>query len=251
MTKNILSIFLLACNVSYGQIVITAFSGQTTTSDGSAFGYTGTTFTQGHLYLFVAGTTGTPNAGSITSSTLTWTSVVSVGDATRRLQVFRCMPSSTVTGEDVSIGSFGGASTGFTKYIYDITGVVTTGTNGSDAIVQAVTNTGAASADPSITMAAISNGRNAVATFWFNSLNPFGGTPESGWTEGRDLGYATPDAGDYYMYRYNTTDNTPTVTAASSDWAGIAIELQSAARRRINITKNDKNGDRKIYTARR
>jgi hypothetical protein len=145
------------------------------------------------------------------------------------------MPSSSVTLEDVSLGTFGGGSTGFSFVIYEITGVPTTGTNGADAIVQAVTNTGTASANPSISMTAISDGRNAVMTFFTNSVNPFGGTPESGWTENYDVGYATPDNGTYIMRRLTTTDNTPTVTAAASDWSGIAIEIKSAARRRIII----------------
>lgn len=246
MKKYLYSLLLfISCNVCryetvYGQIVINKnfYPAAASTVDASAFGVNSATLTAGKLYLFIAVTTGTTNNGTVTATSTTWTNVANVGNSTRRVQVFRCMPSVTVSGESVQIGSFGGGSSGSASAIWEITGVPTTGINGADAIVQAVTATGTASANPSLTLAPISNSHNVVIAVFGNSLNPFGGVPESGWTEDFDSGYDTPTAGSYIMSRLTTTDNTPSVTAASSDWAGIAIELKATATRRIiSVTK--------------
>lgn len=211
--------------ISTHDVSITAIGApENITTNASSFQYTDFTLQAGKLYLFVTGMTGASSFGTITASTQTWNTVSQVGNSTRRLAVYRCMPTETVTLEDVSLGSFGGC-TGYFVALYEISNVKTTGANGADAIVQAVSNTGTASANPSISMASLTGNTNAVMAFFTNSLNPFGGTPESGWTEDFDSGYATPDNGSYIMHRLNTTDNTPTVTASASDWAGIAIEL--------------------------
>lgn len=233
--KKLLFILLFFTCTAQAQISITAISlPENITTNATAFGPLDQTLTAGKLYLFVTGMTGASGYGTITSSTQTWDVVSQVGDATRRLAVYRCMPVSTVTLEDISLGSFGG-STGYFTALYEISNVKTTGTNGADAIVQAVSNTGTATANPSVTMAALTGGSNAVMALFTNSLNPFGGTVEAGWTEDFNSGYATPDNGSYIMHRVLTTDNTPTVTAASSDWAGIAIEFAVTGRRRIII----------------
>lgn len=113
------------------------------------------------------------------------------------------------------------------------TGIDLSGTNGSGAIVQSATINSDATSDPSITMSALTGGRNSVLAGFSNDNTSFGGTPESGWTA-LDEG-AFSNLTIYSQYRHLTTDNTPTVTAASSDWAGIAIEIKSVARRRIII----------------
>lgn len=234
-----LLVILLFPFTSFGQVSIGfGFEAALNCSpnDASAIGFNDNVFTEGRLYLFVVMTTGTTNPGTVSATSLTWTSVISTGNSTRRIQVFRCMPSSTTAGtEDVAIGTFGGGSTGYAASLIEITGVLTTGTNGADAIVQSVAG-GTTGTDPSITMAALSaSGRNAVISYWYNNANTFGGTPESGWIEQVDCGSDPPTAGGYLMYRYLTTDNTPTVTAASSDWIGVAIELASSGRRIFNI----------------
>src|SRR5687768_15739396 len=226
--KKLLFILFLFPLLSQGQITITAVTTpENITTNASAFSYADQTLTEGKLYLFVAGMTGASGYGTVAGTTLTWDVVSQVGDATRRLAVYRCMPTSTVTLEDITLNSFGGC-TGYFVALYEISGVITTGTNGANAIVQAVSNTGTASANPTVTMAALTGTINAVISFFTNSLNPFGGTVESGWTEDFNSGYATPDNGSYIMHRLTTTDNTPTVTASSSDYAGIAIEFASA-----------------------
>lgn len=225
---RLLFILLLSTSVAQGQIVINrafgALSSQTT--NGVSFGFAPQTYTAGRLYLFIVQTTGTTNNGTVSSTTLTWTSVGNIGNSTNRIQVFRCMPSSTATSETVTIGTFGGGSTGYSFAMYEITGVPTTGTNGADAIVQAVTTGPTTGTDPTINLAAISGNGNAVIGWFSNDANPFTGAQESGWSEIYDSGYSTPTTGMYETARNPTVDNTVVVTAASSTWIGIAIEIK-------------------------
>lgn len=228
-------LFLISCKCE-AQINISNAAGLACSStNATAVGYSDRVYTAGKLYLFVLMTTGATNPGTISGTTLTWSEVITTGNSTRRIQIYRAMPTvTTASTEDLLANNFGGAITGYAAALYEITGIPTTGTNGSDAIVQAVSG-GATGADPSITMAAISNNRSAVISAFFNDANPFNGTPESGWEEAGDCGYDTPDAGGYVMTRLLTTDNTPTVTASSSTWIGVAIELASAGRRIFTI----------------
>ena len=220
-------IFLLFPVFSYGQIAINKlyYAAASVTTNATAFGISGATFTTGKLYLLITASTGTTNPGTLTSSTLTWSSVINYGDATRRIQVFRCVPGSTATGENVSLGTFGGGSTGFLFGIWEITGFdITT----PIAQLNFDSQTGA---NPTITLAALQNSRSAVISVFFNNRNGFSGAEESGWVEDLDDGYTTPDAGSYIMSRTTTTDNTPTVTSSSSTWIGIALEIKAAGRR--------------------
>lgn len=231
--KRILFILLIISCKCQAQIRIIEYGAtQTTTTNASAFGYGPTTFTAGRLYLFIGITTGTTNPGSISATTLTWTSVISTGNSTRRIQVFRCIPVSTVSSENVSLGTFGGGSTGYHVQLLEITGIDYSGTNGENAIVQAVASSGSG-ADPSISMSAFDGGKNSGLVLFCNDVNPFTGTAESGWTEYRDEGHADPTTGYYAMYRHSTTDNTPTVTSSASNWIGVGIELSA---RRIIFT---------------
>lgn len=86
------------------------------------------------------------------------------------------------------------------------------------------------SADPSIEVAAIQDSH--IVAMFVNNTNPFGGTPESGWTEDQDDGLGGP-IGLYIVHRNNTSDNTVTVTRTSSTWLGIAVQF--TGRRVFNL----------------
>lgn len=227
--KKILTIALLISTIAKGQIVINrSYSAlASVTTNASSFGVATGTFTAGKLYIFVGQSTGTTNNGVITSTSLTWTNIANVGNSTNRLQVFRCMPSTTVTGENVNLGTFGGGSTGYSFALYEISGVVTTGTNGADAIVQSGTAGPTTGTNPTINLSAITATNNMVIGWFSNGANPFTGTQEGGWSEIFDGGYNTPATGMYETSRNPTTDNTVVVTAASSTWIGLAMELKA------------------------
>jgi hypothetical protein len=233
--RLLLTILLLPI-VASSQIVFAdklAFTSQTTNATAMSAGPT--TFDAGKLYLLVLQTTGTANDGAISSTTLTWSSVATVGDATNRIQIFRCVPGSNVSGETVTVGTFGGGSTGYSFGIYEITGALITGINGGDAFPQSSSTSATTGSNPTINLSSIASERNTVIAFFSNNANTFGGTPEAGWSEIQDLGYATPTTGYYETRRSSTTDNTVVVTASSSTWIGIALEIQSSGRRQYNI----------------
>lgn len=241
--KKLLFILLFFACKAQGQITITNSAGAFITTDfGSTIQLSDRDYVSGRLYLIAVQVSKDtpPNEPSIAGTSQTWTKVEDVSSRTiasptSRIALFRFLATSTFTENTIITIPTGDLHTGNSVIEIGLSGMVTTGTNGSDAIVQAVTNSADAGSNPSITMAAISSSRNAVFSFFTNNANPFGGTPEAGWTELYDGGYATPNTGAYTMYRMTTTDNTPTVTASASDWAGIAIEIKSIARRRIII----------------
>jgi hypothetical protein len=84
-------------------------------------------------------------------------------------------------------------------------------------------------------MAAIGSTRNMLVAAFANNVNPFGGTGEAGWDVRLNHGNTTPDMGSFCEDMVNPTDNTPSVTVGASNWIGLAIEIESASRRRIII----------------
>ena len=225
-------IFILFPVFSYGQISInkTFQTASTVTSDVLSFGIADKVYTAGKLYIVFAAATGADNPIVCNGTTLTWTTVLNYGDATRRIGVYRCIPGSTTAGtEDILMNGWTGSCTGFSFAVWEVTGADAT------TPIQQLNSDSQTGADPSITLSALQSSRSAVVSFFFNDANPFGGTPESGWTEDFDNGYSTPTAGTYLMSRTTTTDNTPTVTASSSTWIGMAFEIKAAGRRAVII----------------
>lgn len=238
MRRLLFIILFLFPIVTFSQIVITRYN-TTCCFTGGIIGLGGLTYNAGSLIIFFVGTSnaaGTPATISLSGTGQTWTEIGTAGGALnstsgKRVQAFRFAPTSD-NSNDVTL-TISGTQDGMWIEVFRITGADVTGTNGSNGIVQSATNAQDASANPTITMSALSGGGNAVIAGFINTLNPFGGTPESGWGEQDDNGFATPDCGVYIMSRLTTTDNTPTVTASASDWAGLAIEIKSAFRRII------------------
>ncbi len=231
--RKLLTILFLIPVICFGQMTIT--------SSNNAFNSAGIgtivspTLTAGRLYIMIVGVSndlGVPATVTLSGTGQTWTLIDQiVSSSSRRIAAYRYAATSTTT-SNISF-SYTGTQDGAWCAMFEVVGAVMTGTNGSDAIVQAPTsNTGGP--DPTITMSALLNRASVIMAF-SNNVNPFTGTAESGWTEVLDNGYGTPDMGAYVMYRNNTSDNTPTVTAASTDWAGIAIELRASGRKNTNI----------------
>lgn len=228
-------LFLLLPIFSYGQGRV-VFNGVTAPYNTGAIGSTSGNYSAGRLYLIFTGQSnagGSPATCAPTGTGQTWTEIGTAGgqlnqSGNRRIQVFRFAPASLNTNQ--TNFNYTGTQDGGFVFICEVLGSVVTGTNGADAIVQTATAS-ANGADPSITMSALKGGNSVIAMF-INETNPGAGTPESGWTQTANGGYATPDTGGYSLFGINwATDNTPSFTSASSNWGGIALEIQSAARR--------------------
>lgn len=237
--KKLLFILLFFACKAQGQISITDESGVLTNANVSSLDFGSVTYLANTLYLAISFSrdadaaelptvAGTVDVNFTQIATVTYNTIAT---GFSRLTIFRYLGTSdkteTVTTTWSETQTVGGIA------LIKITGIDLSGTNGSGAIVQAVTNNADATANPNVTMAALTGVNNSVVSVFTNDAATFGGTPEIGWTELITGGFSNNNA--YVMYRHTTTDNTPTVTAASSDWAGIAIEIKSAARRRIII----------------
>ncbi len=230
----ILLLFPVICN---GQATITEvlIAGNFQTGGIASFNCTKSA---GSLYICFVGVSnsgGTPATASLSGTSETWDEIGIAGGAVtsngRRVQAFRFYSPTTLTSNLTSF-TYTGTQDGTWFNIYQITGVDVSGTNGANAIVQVIISDPTTGANPSMTLSTLQN-RASVLTAWTGDNNPFSGSPESGWTITEDGGYNTPTVGGLIMKRENTIDNTPSFTAASSNWVGMVMELKASGRRVI------------------
>jgi len=234
--KKVLFILLLVSNFCFGQINLNfTTQGPYDYSTSGLGAVNSQTYYKGKVYLFIylRFAAATPGDFSVTGTNTTWTPIVNTTAITTatdlaRLKVFVCSPSADYT-EALSI-SGAGLATGTISVLLEIDGTPTNN-NGSGAIVQVVTGSADAGADPTITMAALeTTSRNTVLAFFGNNVNPFGATMETDWTELSQGGFNTPTSGGVFIKRDYTVDNTPSVVASASDWIGVAFEIRGGRR---------------------
>jgi hypothetical protein len=107
--------------------------------------------------------------------------------------------------------------------------VDTSGTNGSGAVVQSAQATGA-SGNANVALAAITpTGKNATVEFSTNTMLPYDGTAEAGWTEDFDSGCVNVNIdGMFVGHKLLSLDNTCSITSAVTNWwiAGLEIKAQ-------------------------
>lgn len=164
---------------------------------------------------------------TVTGSTgRTWTKIGSVPFDTiasnlHRLTVFRSLDSRTAS-ETYTV-TFADNSTGCLASLTEVSGIVTTGTNGANAVRNIVTNNGDATANPAITLGAFSSGDNGTWSC-FGSDIATAPTAGAGFTTLVASTYSTPTTGLYTEWTH-VNDTSVNCTLASSDWAGLALEL--------------------------
>lgn len=220
------------------QITITKYTseGIVCTSGGTlGVTFTDIPFTAGHLYVLVNMIDSTSNYGSRSGISETFDVIGEFGNFARRIGIYRMVPNSSSSTEDLTVSWSSSFPGGIRSTVYDIAGVPPSIDNGASDISQFVIDS-SNSANPTITLAPIHSG-SAILSVFINNTNPFSGSPESGWTEIIDGGCTTSGTytiGYYHMDRTSTSDNTPTVTASSSTWMGIALEF-IGTRRVMNI----------------
>jgi hypothetical protein len=107
-------------------------------------------------------------------------------------------------------------------------GVDLSGTNGSGAIVQAVTNNATSATSLTVTLAGFSSSVNRPYAF-FRYSGSTGTSSEAGWTSlPSDITDAENSSGVLGEWRNDTSDTTPSASSsASGAWAGIAIEIRA------------------------
>ena len=122
---------------------------------------------------------------------------------------------------------------------YDCTGDNATGANvatfrvaGCDGayLRQWKANTGGSSTTPTCSMDLAINTNNAVVAMAANGANPAALTPPSSWTEGADIGFATPASGAEFAYRSPGETNSVVSWGGTSgtSWGAIVVELYTS-----------------------
>lgn len=239
MKKIIIFLALLLSVVCKSQVVINRSSvSNFTCSNIASISFASFTFFANTLYIVVTMVDSCNNYGTISGGTTTWDSLAAVKTGStgnsRRMKIWRGVPTTNETvGLTLNCTNCRGAR--FEVYIVEHAPVTN---NGADAIKQVKIDSAAAGTDPTLTFDTGVKGSNGLMFFLRTTTNPPGGTPEAnqGNIEQFDTGctYGGVNTGNYMMYANRTKDSSPSITAASSDWVGIAIEF---AGRRIFTTK--------------
>ena len=143
-----------------------------------------------------------------------------------RLTVFRALKTSAVASGTITV-NFGDASTGCLTQLTEVSSVVTTGTDGADAVRNIVTGSADAGANPAITLGAFAAAKNGTWACFASDIAtaPTAGT---GFTSLAATNYATPTTGLFTEWQ-QPNDTSADCTLASSDWAGLALELVATA----------------------
>ena len=167
---------------------------------------------------------------TLTGNGLTYVQIASTtwdASTAKRITIFRGMGASPTAGA-VTADFAGASQTGCNICAVQFTGADTGGTNGSAAIVQSATNSANGTTSVNVTLAALTGSTNGVYMAGGNRSVPFGGTPDSGWTENQDTSHASPNHGFSDIYSTATTDNTPSTVIASDNWGAVAVEIKKA-----------------------
>lgn len=139
-----------------------------------------------------------------------------------RLTLFRAMKASGLSAGTYTV-TLADAGTGCCARLTEVSGVVTTGTDGADAVINVSTNNANAGANPSVTLAAFNDVDNGTYACFASDIAT-APTAGSGFTGLGHSTIGTPTKGVFAEWRA-TNDTTADCTLASSDWAGIAVEL--------------------------
>mgnify|MGYP000930239427 CR=1 FL=1 len=176
---------------------------------------------------------GTPTTPSLSGNGLTYVQVNTVvydaSGTQRRLTTFRALGASPSAGA-ITI-SFGATTQLNCIWVVDqFSGVDTSGTNGSGAVVQSATNS--ATSAPSaltVTLAAFGSANNATygSFSWNDNANT--ATPGTGFSELNEHQQATEQISIQSQWRAdNDTSVDVSLTGATGEIGGIAVEIKAA-----------------------
>lgn len=222
-------------------MAITAVNLTQFNSDTDATSYATSSISPGANKLILATVTSskgsTPDVPTLSGNGLTWVQITTNNyDNTgtqRTMTMFRALGSSPTSGAVTA--SFAGTQTACTIIIDEISGIDTSGTNGSGAIVQSATNAEAsmASSTFTVTLAAFSSVNNATYGAFSNgdATTPSAGT---GFTLIGAAASTTPIIRSMSEFQA-ANDTTVTFNAAAGNTAGgIAIEIKAASVATVN-----------------
>jgi uncharacterized protein YjiK len=206
-------------------------------ADASSYSFASITASNNRLYVVFLSTSiasGTaPSATGVSGAGLTFTEIGTAGGllysgtpGIRRIQAWRALVGSGAATGSIAI-SLGATSTGMDAVLLEFSGMDTSGTNGSGAVVQSATNMATSATALTVTLSAFANANNRPVAF-FNHRAAEATTQEPGYTELDEGSHSSPAAGAECEWHASTADTTPTaswVTAANA--GGFAIEVKA------------------------
>jgi hypothetical protein len=206
-------------------------------TDASSYSFAPLTASSGRLYVVFLSTSidsGTaPSATSVSGAGLTFTEVGTSGglpysgtSGNRRIQAWRALVASGATTGSIAI-TLNGVSTGMDAVVLEFSGMDTSGTNGSGAIVQSASKAGSATS-LALTLSAFGSPNNRPVAF-FNHRATEATTEKPGYTELDDASHGSPAAGAECEWNASTPDTTPSASwPTSSNAGGFAVEIKAA-----------------------
>jgi hypothetical protein len=213
-------------------IAAAALTGSNQTVNNTSFSTASITPTANRLVLaliYNRVSAGTASAPTLSGNGLTWVEVDSVQTAAaRRLTLFRAMGGSPSAGA-VTIDCGGVTHIHCIWSIVEFSGVDTSGTNGSGAIVQSDAINGAAATSLTVTLAAFSDVLNATYGGFMYLANEAGTTGNGGaYTQIHQVNQAentTSVISEYLLANDTSVDASWTSSVASY---GVAVEIKDA-----------------------
>ncbi len=231
MRNLFLFLFLLLPSISHAAIAINLLTSGVDETDATVYTTASISNTTNALVLIAIenrqSTQDEPS--SLSGLGLTWVKVQTsaIGGSNRRLTVWRGM--GTGTSGTITI-NYPATQTHCMWTVLEFTGVDTSGTNGSGAVVQSPQNKNNASPHTviSVTMSAVSSANNMTYGAFTVNNGAVTGTPASGYTEDYDLNES--ESGAELEIAHKLNDNAPSCTwsANSSASLGIAIEVKAS-----------------------
>ena len=179
----------------------------------------------------------TPNTPTASGNSLTWVAIgnshFDTSGSQRKITLFRAMGSSPTSGA-ITIDYAGQTQTGQVWALIEVTGMDTSGTNGSGAIVQSKTNQNTTGTVNTLTItfdSSISSTDNGVFACFGIGDGTLTFSPGSGFTELTDQAHgAEANIAMTTMYDAAGADTTADTTmSGNSEVGGVAVEIKIAA----------------------
>jgi hypothetical protein len=214
----------------FSPITITKMADVGNTTDASSYAFPSVSFAANKLYIAaVSSYLAATNVPTMSSATLTWTAITNqtIILGGQRTTLFRAMPSSPVS--EVATADWAGqVQNAFVGAIFQFDNVLTTGTNGADAIGTFASGT-AISGSTSVTqsLSALTNNKSAVFATNILRLNQ-SQTVSDTFTEMSDTGVGSPNFAMATAFKAFPASSV-TFNWTTSEFPGIiAVEIKHA-----------------------
>ena len=208
-------------------------------SDASSYSFAPVAASDNLLYVVFVNTSigsgAAPSATSVSGAGLSFTEIGAPGgllyaarSVVRRMQAWRALSSAGATTGSITI-DLDGISTSLDAVLLQISGVDTSGTNGSGAIGQSATNQAKNATSLSVPLAAFGSLENRPIAFFSHRVAE-ATTEGPGYTELDDASHTKPGTGAQAEWHATVADTTPSASwLTASHGGGFAIEVKRSS----------------------